>query len=571
MLNMHEEPVRRPLEADIDRAIGHTSRHGCREAPGEVVGLDFGLDRNGYCKSIYSSSDPSYSISSAEDVFAWLTKKDVRLLFVADNDWMGPLLKWFGEEALVQYKTLKDGYPMRFGNSRITYLPGNGYANILIGRHRAKRVNCLQPFYHMYGLPPVTDAEGVKDLSQRIVNTQLKYGLSVETRSPGAMLQSYLVRDGIRPTSVTRIPKPALDMATNCYHTNLIAAVGGGRFSKSYDYDIVGAYPSHTATLLSADPAYGDWVQSSTYQKDAFYGFCRVVIRVVAPMTPFLCRIFSRYPDRWDRQANPVGTWHGWLTKLEIDFAVKHLDAVISIEDGWWFVPTASYTPFKGPMLELNNLRQGAKDTGDKFGSNLLKLAGVSAQGKYLSAFPSYGKLVGSYYRNPVYASYITAGVRCKVGEFILDNWGHVLNVAVDGVALDRPVDVPDTFGEFALDSNPNGEECIIAGDGIYWRRTRQSVFQKSTLERYAESDAYPDLRSPSDYSIGQAAMGKCSIEQVGTAAPTAPDKVPYDDFARAWRHFRDKPVKCDDLLTKQFDSEARPIVKTTISIGGKK
>ncbi len=555
---MLKEIVREPLEAAIARTTGHVGLNQAKESVEEVVGLDFGLDSEGYCRSIYSSGDPVYNISSAEDVYAWFTKKDTRLLFVAEGDWLGPLLKWFGEEALIQYRGLIQGYPMKFGRCRLSYLPGNGYTNVLEGRHRARKVSCLQSYYHMYGLPPVTDAMSIKDLGQRIIDTQLRYSLPIETKSPGAMLQSYILGDGIRPVSVGRVPREVLDIASNCYHTNLVVAVAGGAFSKAYDYDLVSAYPSYTAKLVSCDPAFGSWFPSSQYQDEAFYGFCRIRIKVSAFMTPLLCRILPGLSEVRVRQINPVGTWEGWLTKQEIDFVVRRLDAEISIEDGWWFVPHTDLYPYKGSMLKLYGLRQEAKVTGDKFGSNLLKLSGVAAQGKFLSTFPLYGKLVGSYMRNPVYAAYITAGVRCKLGDFILDHWGHVLHVAVDGVALNEFVEVPGVFGEFGLDSDPVGEECIVAGDGQYWRRSRQSVFQKSTLELHADEDAYPDLRSTGRFSLGLAAARKCSLAKVGTVMPGMPEKVPAGDFSTSLRNFSNKPYYCKDLLSKQFDSEAR-------------
>ncbi len=553
---MLEEVVREPLEADIDHAVGYSGFRFSKSEPTEVVGLDFGLDSEGYCRSIYSSADPVYGVSSAEDVYAWFVNKDERSLFVVDSDWLGPLLKWFGKEALVQFSKLKEGYPMRFGRCRINYLPSNGYVNILEGKYRAKRVSCLKSYYHMYGLPPVMDAEGVKDLGQRVVNTLQKYQLPVETRSPGAVLQSCIVGDGVRPVAVGRVPKEALDMASNSYHTNLVVAVAGGRFPKSYDYDLDSAYPSRTAELVSCDPAFGSWFASSTYQKDAFYGFCRAMIRVSASMTPLLCRICSNLGRV--AQINSVGAWIGWFTKQEIDFVLEYLDAEISIERGWWFVPDKDVRPYRGSMLRLYDLRHRAKTTGDKFGSNLLKLVGVTAQGKFLSSFPSYGKMVGNYMRNPVYASYITSSVRCKIGKFILDNWGHVLHVAVDGVALDRSVDVLGTFGEFCLDSELAGEECIVAGDGQYWRHSRPSVFQKSTLEMYADEAAYPDMRKIGRFGMGQAVAGKCSLAQVGTAMPAIPEKHPNGDFTTALRNFNDKPSLCKDLLSKQFESEAR-------------
>ncbi len=553
---MLEEAARELLEADIDHSVGYSGFRFAQSEPAQVVGLDFGLDSEGYCRTIYSSDDSVYSIGSAEDVYAWLVKKDERLLFVSEGDWLGPLLKWFGEAALVQYSKLKEGYPMRFGRCRVSYLPGNGYVNVLEGKYRAKRVSCLKSYYHMYGLPPVIDARSVKDLGQRIVDALQYYGLPVETRSPGAVLQGCVVGDGVRPVAVGRIPKDALDMASNSYHTNLVVAVTGGRFLKSYDYDLDSAYPSRAAELVSCDPAFGKWFASSKYQKDAFYGFCRATIRVSASMTPLLCRIRSDYGRV--AQINSIGAWFGWLTKQEIDFVLNYLDAEVSIESGWWFVPDKDVRPYRGSMLRLYDLRQGAKATGDKFGSNLLKLVGVTAQGKFLSSFPSYGKMVGNYMRNPVYAAYVTSSVRCKVGQFILENWGHVLHVAVDGITLDRSVEVPSTFGEFSLDSDPAGEECIVAGDGQYWRRSRQSVFQKSTLETYADEDAYPDLRRTGRFGLGQAVAGKCTLGQVGIVMPTTPEKRPDGDFSTALRNFSDKPLLCKDLLSKQFESEPR-------------
>lgn len=558
---MFEEKQFRPLEADIARDMGQSGRD--EDTGAEVVGLDFEVGADGYCKTIYSSGDPPYVINSSADVLDWLAKEDPRYLFVAKADWLGPLLKWFGDCVVKEYLRARMGYRMNFGSVHISYLP-SGYASVLFGSKGRKKVRCLYPFYHMYGLPPEVDSDSIQYMADRIIKTLRRYDMPFGgLKSPGGILQSYLTRSGMKGVSVGRIPEGALNMAANCYHTMWVVAVVLGYVNKAWDYDISSAFPYHTSQLVACDPVFGRWFQSSLYQKDAAYGFCKCIIELHAPITPMLFRLRCEYlgfGKRDIKQANWVGKYSGWLTKREIDFIRRNGIGKVEIEDAWWFVASSEFHPFEYSMKEFFGARAEARSIGDKYGQNLCKLVGLTAQGKAMSSFPLFGKLVGGYMRNPIYAADITSATRVQLGEFCLDNWEHLLHVTVDGAVLDAPVDVPGGVGQFRTDSPEAGEECVVARDGQYWMPSRKSVFQKDTLVEFAEQGKYPDKRVLGRYSLGEVASNKCDFSFLGQMRGAIPMIEVAGGEGWLQRNFPEKPSVCSDLLTKQYISFPRSV-----------
>lgn len=565
---MHEEASFIPLESDISRYILHPGRLSTETY--EVVGLDFEIDAKGYCRIIYSSGDAPFSINNVSDVELWLGKKDPRTFFVADNRWLDSLLKWFGSGTVEAYAKLHDGVPIRVGSVRINYQPPNGFAAIYSGRYKMREVRCLKPFYHMSGmLPTKMDCFSVETAAKRLVDSLVKYEVpGGKLKSVGSVFKAYVARSGIRCSSVGRVPKAVLDMASQCYHTNLIVAVQAGRFKAAWDYDISGAYSYHCSNLLSCDPIFGDWIQSSTYHPNAFYGFVYGEISCRAFIAPLLFRRYCAWATSSGRridQRNLVGSWLGFATKDDIDFLRRWGVGDVKIISGWWFLPRKEFRPFEGVLTDFFDARRKAREAGDRFSSNQLKLDALSSQGCFLSSYMSYEKRVGGYMRNPVYASKIVAATRCQVGDLCMTAPEHLIHIAVDGAAFDKKLEGIVTEaeeGQFRLDSLEGGEEMIVAGDGEYWRASRPSVFQKATLVEYAGEDFYPDLvRWSPRYSYGEAVVENITFEQIGTAKTRVGEVKPGVLLGhRAQRLFGDLPRCNNDLLKYQYVSLPRRI-----------
>ncbi|KKL87625.1 hypothetical protein LCGC14_1932830, partial [marine sediment metagenome] len=348
---------------------------------------------------------------------------------------------------------------------------------------------------------------------------------------------------------------------SNCYHTNWITAVVLGHNAKAYDYDISGAYPFQTSKLLSCSLTDGVWKQSGLYQKDADYGFCYVQVSQHSYLSPLMFRascIPGPYGSRVIKQNNSVGEWTGWLTKDEIDFVRSNLGHV-EILDGWWFFSRTESHPFEIPMRSFYESRLRAIDMGDRFASTLCKLVAVAAQGKFISSFPVYGQLAASYMKNAVYAAIVTSSTRLQVAEFCLQHEGNVLNIAVDGVTLDKKVDVPGGWGNFRLESSSEGEECIIAGDGEYWMPSRNSIFQRSTLEEFAESKSYEDLSIQGRHTLLEVSADRIYFDEVGKFRDKRHRSI-LNNVVGAQRVFTISPSVCADLLTNQYESLPRVI-----------
>ena len=549
-----------PLESDISRSISRVG-DDVGISDDRIVGLGFEIDEEGYCRRVFSTASPSFSIDSRSDAFLWLSTPSDAFLFSADDKWIEPILKWFGEGVVDCYQKCSEGYRLPIDYLRLQYLP-DGYVSILSKGKRCKRIYCLKPFYHMSRmLSEVEDAKSTRDKAIRLVSTLLTYSLPQgNMHSPGSILQAYMSKSGVR--CLSRVPKEILDAASNCYHTKWATAFKVGSFEKAWDYDISGAFSYHASRVQSCDPLYGKWVEGG-YQASACYGFCYAHLKLKPSLSPMMFRIMCRslgYGRREIRQLNCCGEWDGWITKDEIDYIRDWELGKVTTYLGYWFIPHTDFRPYEGAIGGLFKARTAAKEEGDTFASNICKLVSLTAQGKYLSVFPMNGVLTSGYMRNPIYGSVVVSRTRLQVAEFCMLSPSDVLQVMVDGVSTLKRVPAGDGIGEFRLESPKEGEECIVAGDGQYWMPSRASVLQKDTLEDYADSSTYPSKIAASRFTLGDVVNKMTGFESLGKMR----DKYIDIDIAKhvgsSQRSFIRVPEKCRDLLQNVYESEARVI-----------
>lgn len=268
--------------------------------------------------------------------------------------------------------------------------------------------------------------------------------------SAGEMLLSALREMGLRPTKLTSpvaiyeecvlnhlnlptawdMPVEAAEFAYNCGGKLWIEAYQIGYFEKAFDYDIVAAFPSVARDLI--DIRHCDWVQSQGYVSEAFYGYCRceVTINDDVRVSPII------HIDEEGNSSTPVGTRDTFILKEELDFISKWGIGDWSIYDGWWAVPGREVKPLEIAMNRLLAYR----DNENELIRMLAKRQSVGIYGKFGEEWQT--KFAPHF--NPVWFSEISTRIRLKVASFIYENklQDHLIHVGVDGVLLDREVEL---------------------------------------------------------------------------------------------------------------------------------
>jgi len=100
-----------------------------------------------------------------------------------------------------------------------------------------------------------------------------------------------------------------------------------------YDYDIISAFPSVARDLV--DIRNCEWVESSEYQPDAVYGYCKVVVTIYDWV--MVSPILKENED--GGLISFIGTSEEeYLTKSELDFIDKWKIGEYKILEGWWTI-----------------------------------------------------------------------------------------------------------------------------------------------------------------------------------------------------------------------------------------
>ena len=499
--------------------------------PNEIVGLHVERGTDGYATKVFQSDGRVYLMP--EDLRAFLTTEDPRVFFVRDRD-LEPVLKYLGEEAcrqlLLGFGVLYDGVQLFYHSSLQIRVAG--------GR-TLKKVYSLKPFFWPTMLPDDMDCYSVQAHGERIVKLLVGWGIPLRLNSTGSLLGELYSR---------AVPYEAAKMAYNCYHGGWIEMFKVGYFEEAFDYDLASAYPTEAARLVDLD---GMWVRSRDWVQAAEYGFCyaRIRMSIDLPFSPLIFRRKSvmRGGVPYRVILNPVGVWDGYIVKDEIEFVVSSGIGEVEIIDGWWFVPRDRvWFPFRAQMENLKKLKEDSKKRGDEVAATLVKLQAAALQGKFMQSNLVRGEWTTGAAFCPVYASTITARVRCKVAEVALQNSDSIIGTVVDGLLSTRRLSVHQGWKlEYA-------GRCVAANHGDYWiegRETKRNLLRDLTDYRW--STKYP-LRSERFISLAEA-IRVDGFEAAGRVAPEAWQRV--SKIGKRW--WERTPKVCEDLLTNVYTSGA--------------
>jgi len=249
--------------------------------------------------------------------------------------------------------------------------------------------------------------------------------------------------------------------AFEAYEGGKFEITARGYVPNAYEYDISSAYPYEIANLV--DIRNSEISYSKTYQKDAVYGFIRVLISYNDPSIHLPCGIFRKL------RIYPMGKYYLTITKQEYEYILYELPSVSLkiIDAAWIFVNRRSY-PYRETTYDLYDLKTKWKKN-DKLRSNNYKLVMNGFYGKMAQCLEDQS---GTYKAgagwNPIYASVITANTRIAITRMqnMLDH--DCIAVHTDSVITKVPIPqhyVKPGLGNFEFVEQ--GEALIIAC-GIY-------------------------------------------------------------------------------------------------------
>jgi hypothetical protein len=246
--------------------------------------------------------------------------------------------------------------------------------------------------------------------------------------SPASLSQTALIKSVperyLKPFKDCSLHRKALEYATRSYKGGLFCNYVKGRFDNQIQVDLVSAYPTEMKGL--ADLVNGEWREVDEVNDEATFGFYRVMRQFDGQFSPFHINHphFKQiiYPESH-------GLVEDYITKIEYDYFTKLgyqivvLDGVefhhlskpqypfVDVVDSWFYEKKKADLE-KNPALKM-----------------FAKLVLNSLYGKMAQSKHGLGILF-----NPIYASYITAGVRIRIARDICPFFKQISEIATDSV-----------------------------------------------------------------------------------------------------------------------------------------
>lgn len=518
-----------------------------------VVGYFVEEDKNG----IYIQNSKSESVHSKDlgEIFEYLLEEydyTLKVMWDLDAD-LAPILRLMGEKALKELAGKDHKTWLKDLRCSIHYIPSKVFT-LRYGRYKAIIFNISQFFPEMDSEPQT--AVDVMGAANTILDEFEKLGfVPLTLASPVAVFREHRLRD-LNPPKITELPKAYKPLAFFAYKSSGMAwieALKIGYWDKTWDYDIINAYPSVIADLPDWRRYKKIWASDKVEKAD--YGWLKGTVTIhddvkVHPIT---------YADANGVLYRPTGTWDTILTLPEVEF-IKETGIGDFKVDRAWYISLKDYVyPLAPTINSLFERRQRAQDI-RKF---LLKRMSVGIYG--LTAQVKDNGQEGEFF-NPMWASYITALTRLKVARFIYKHKleDNLIHVSTDGVLLDKPVSVKgipqmgswkesdiqvpalviDSNGVWYADKHPRGLSLPTVlrminnnpDDGYY----PQTLKRHYTM-REAVDDGKPEL-------VGQIIDTTTVIDLVVTEHTRKFEKVPRTGKQLLASQYSSQPLRVRDL-----------------------
>jgi hypothetical protein len=282
------------------------------------------------------------------------------------------------------------------------------------------------------------------------------------------------------------------ELARRTFHGGIFETVQRGYFQEEiFDYDINSAYPEVMAGL----PHWGNgqFYLTEGYTDGIKYGWylaefdCRY-IPYEDTKKPYQLTFDYEGEEETVTASNyrmlyPVGKRFQFVTRAEVDFMIKNNYYCKVLQGVEWKQTKDKYkSPFHWVEPTYYKRSEIKKVNKDDMRQYALKILLNSTYGKTAQQKPFRSSLTNFFY-----ASYITAGTRVKIAQVAHDNSKHVIDIATDGICLNKEVKGIEINEEKLGAWKPAiFKEALFIGSGI-----RQMFYTKpdkngNTYETYA-------------------------------------------------------------------------------------
>ena len=304
----------------------------------------------------------------------------------------------------------------------------------------------------------------------------------------GAIASALLKREGVKEHARASLEKDTHDACLRAY--------AGGRFEAGqwgmhigpvYNYDVRSAFPSVMPDLPSMKNGMWRKVGGMTNHP---YSLMHVRWRLDdrLPYYPFFFRVE-------DGSIYFPNAGEGWYHRSEVDAALcayeqgklstKREKGVIDILETWEFHPYEQTKPFAF-VPELFKQRQEWKERGNP-AEKVLKLGLNSFYGKTAQSVGGTAEEPPPYH-NIYWAGFLTAAIRAKIFDAIMQKPEHIVLVAVDGIYSTEQLDLDIGKGLGQWEVHPV-DGVVVVQSGVYFGLRR--VDRELTPEEQSDTRKY--------------------------------------------------------------------------------
>lgn len=228
--------------------------------------------------------------------------------------------------------------------------------------------------------------------------------------------------------------RDVLRFACESYRGGKFEVTERGYFENLFEYDLVSAYPAEIADLVSLKNARVFWQKEKPCWGKLAYAFlrCRITIKSQVHHTIGI--------NKGNTRIYPAGVFYATITYSELQHLRRLSGVKVEVFEGCWIMVPRFEFPFREVVNRLVQLKKEYK--GDRMLYNLVKIILNGFYGKLAQLIKDLktGRIKAGVYWNPIFASYITAGVRLKV-NMIQEIYGNSCKaVHTDSVMLDKPM-----------------------------------------------------------------------------------------------------------------------------------
>jgi hypothetical protein len=299
--------------------------------------------------------------------------------------------------------------------------------------------------------------------------------------SPASLAQTALIKTVperyLKPFKNNSLHNKVLEYATRAYKGGIFCNYVKGRYENQTQVDLVSAYPTEMKGL--ADLVNGEWREVEEVNDEATFGFYHVYRQFDGQFSPFrvnhphIKQII--YPESH-------GLVEDYITKIEYDYFTRLGYQIIVIDGVEFYHFSKPQYPFVDVVDSWFFEKKRADLEKNLALKTFAKLVLNSLYGKMAQSKHGLGVLF-----NPVYASYITAGVRIRIAREVCPFFKQISEIATDSVTGElKPSAVPIESKELGgLEVKFRNKTLVIMNTGFNTIEETENGEKKLYLNRF--------------------------------------------------------------------------------------